>query len=77
MVAKPGGPQVHDETLVDSSGSFRRLGVPYFGVNKDPNFFAILGSPIFGNSHMALVSAFRSDTIDFQKSFAARRSREK
>ena len=39
------------------SGSFRKLGVPYFGgpYNKDPTIKgAILGSPIVGNSHVVL-----------------------
>ena len=36
-------------------GSFRKSGVPYFGVlyNKDPTIWGtILGSPVFGNPHI-------------------------
>ena len=38
-------------------GSFQKLGVPYLGgpYNKDPTIWGtILGSPIFGNSHIAV-----------------------
>ena len=48
--------------MVQVYGSFRKLGVPYFGVliYKDPSFLGILlGSPICGNSHICGFSRFR------------------
>ena len=36
-------------------GSFRKLGLPYFGVLRIRILlFRVLGSPIFGNSHITL-----------------------
>ena len=47
-------------------GSFRRLGVPYFGgpYNKDPKIIkgTIFGSPIFGNPHIAKMIPAASST---------------
>ena len=42
--------------LVLKYGSFRKLAVPYFGVlARDPTIEGTrLGSPIFGNPHMAI-----------------------
>ena len=44
-------------------GSFRKLGVPYFGVLvvRIPTIYGtILGSPIFGNSQITLEACFLS-----------------
>ena len=43
-------------------GSFPKLGVPYFGgpYHKAPTLGTLLGSPIFGNSHIGTESSMVS-----------------